>query len=172
MGYLIAFLACVPAANWLIHNVGTTCIPDGPCLVPVGFGLMAPSGVLVIGAAFVLRDVVHLHLGRQWVLGAIVSGAALSFFVASPALAIASGVAFLLSELLDYVVYTPLAARRFMLAVIASSLVGAVADSVVFLWLAFDSLEYLAGQVVGKWWAILLLAPVAGIIRNRMEARA
>jgi hypothetical protein len=45
------YLACIPLANWLISNVGTTCAPNGPCLVPVGFGLLAPSGVLVIGLA-------------------------------------------------------------------------------------------------------------------------
>ena len=38
---LAAFVATVPAANWLIGNVGTTCVPNGPCLLPVGFGLSA-----------------------------------------------------------------------------------------------------------------------------------
>ena len=42
------FAATIPAANWMIGNVGVACIPDGPCLVPVGFGLMAPSGVVII----------------------------------------------------------------------------------------------------------------------------
>ena len=32
-------------------RVGTTCVPDGPCLTPVLPGLMVPSGVLMIGAA-------------------------------------------------------------------------------------------------------------------------
>ena len=43
-------------ANWLIGNVGVTCIPGGPCLIPVWPGIMSPSGVLMIGAALVLRD--------------------------------------------------------------------------------------------------------------------
>ena len=49
--YFIAFIACIPAANWMIGHVGTTCVPSGPCLVPVfPWGpedrpLMAPSGV-------------------------------------------------------------------------------------------------------------------------------
>ena len=42
-----AFILCVPGANWAIANIGTTCIPDGPCLLPVGFGLDAPSGSLL-----------------------------------------------------------------------------------------------------------------------------
>jgi uncharacterized PurR-regulated membrane protein YhhQ (DUF165 family) len=80
IGYLAlaAYAATIPAANWMIGNVGE-CIPNGPCLIPVGFGLMAPSGVLMIGAALVLRDAVHRLLGWQWAVAAILVGAALSF---------------------------------------------------------------------------------------------
>ena len=67
--YLVAFIACIPIANWMIGNVGTTCIPNGPCLVPVAPRLMAPSGVLMIGLALVLRDLVQRRLGRSWSLG-------------------------------------------------------------------------------------------------------
>ena len=65
LGYLAlaGFVATIPAANWLIGNLGTTCVPNGPCLIPVGFGLMAPSGVLMIGLALVLRDLVQRRLG-------------------------------------------------------------------------------------------------------------
>ena len=56
--FLVAFGFCIPAANWMIGNVGTTCVPNGPCLVPVAPGLAAPSGVLMIGLALVLRDLV------------------------------------------------------------------------------------------------------------------
>jgi len=45
---LVAFLLCVPLANWLVQHAGTVCVPDGPCLVPVAPGLMAPSGVLTV----------------------------------------------------------------------------------------------------------------------------
>ncbi|MBN4747477.1 VUT family protein, partial [Pandoraea nosoerga] len=55
---LVGFIATIPLANWLIGNVGTTCVPGGPCIIPVGFGLMAPSGVLMVGLALVLRDLV------------------------------------------------------------------------------------------------------------------
>jgi hypothetical protein len=37
---LFGFLASIPAANQLIGNAGE-CIPHGPCVVPVGFGLAA-----------------------------------------------------------------------------------------------------------------------------------
>jgi uncharacterized PurR-regulated membrane protein YhhQ (DUF165 family) len=165
--YLAAFIACIPIANWMIGHVGTTCIPNGPCLVPVAPGLMAPSGVLMIGLALVLRDLVQRRLGRSWSLGAIVVGAALSGVVAPPSLVLASTVAFFFSELADFLVYTPLQSRRFVTAVIASSMVGLVVDSVIFLWLAFSSLEFLWGQVVGKAWMVLVSLPFIYWLRVR-----
>lgn len=165
--FLAAFMACIPLANWMIGNVGTVCIPNGPCLIPVAPDLKAPSGVLLIGLALVLRDLVQRRLGRFWVLGAIVAGAALSGAVAPPALVTASVVAFLLSELADFAVYTPLQERRLVLAVVASSIVGLIIDSVVFLQLAFGSLDYVAGQIIGKSWMVLLAIPVIWWLRER-----
>jgi uncharacterized PurR-regulated membrane protein YhhQ (DUF165 family) len=165
--FLAAFALCIPAANWLIGNAGTVCVPDGPCLVPVAPGLMAPSGVLMIGLALVLRDLVQRRLGVLWAVAAILAGTALSGLLAPAALVLASAAAFLLSELADLAVYTPLQRRRFLAAVLASSLVGLVVDSAVFLYLAFGSLDYLAGQVVGKAWMVLLAMPFIARLRRR-----
>lgn len=152
---LAGYIATIPAANWMISNVGT-CVPDGPCLIPVGLGLMAPSGVLMVGAALVLRDVVHQTLGVRYALAAIAIGALISAGIAPPAIVLASVAAFLLSELADFAVYAPLARRRLALAVALSGIVGAVIDSAVFLLIAFGSLDYIAGQIVGKIWFSLL----------------
>jgi len=173
--YLAGFIACVPAANWLIGHVGTVCIPQGPCLIPVApsfgisGGITAPSGVLMIGLGLVLRDLVQRRLGKAWTLGAILVGAALSGLVAPPALVVASVAAFLLSELADFAVYTPLQKRGLIRAVILSSLVGLCVDSVAFLYLAFGSLDYLGGQIIGKAWMVLLSIPVIRLLRDRDE---
>jgi uncharacterized PurR-regulated membrane protein YhhQ (DUF165 family) len=164
---LLAFGLCIPAANWLIDHAGTVCVPNGPCLVPVAPGLMAPSGVLMIGLALVLRDLVQRRLGLAWAAGAVLAGAAASAALAPPALVIASAVAFLLSEFADLAVYTPLQRRGLVLAVAASGAVGLVVDSVVFLWLAFGSLDFLAGQVVGKAWMVALALPFVHLLRRR-----
>jgi uncharacterized PurR-regulated membrane protein YhhQ (DUF165 family) len=165
--FLALFGLTIPAANYLIQHVGTVCVPHGPCLIPVFPGLDAPSGVLMIGVALVLRDLVQRRLGVLAAALAILVGAALSAFLAPPALVIASAVAFLLSEFADLGVYTPLARRRFVVAVVASSIVGLVVDSIVFLWLAFGSLDFLAGQVVGKAWMVLLSIPLVAWLRRR-----
>ncbi len=167
--FLAAYIACIPVANWLIQHVGTVCPPDGPCLIPVAPGLMAPSGVLMAGLALVLRDLVQRRLGVAYGLVAIGAGTALSAALAPAPLVVASAVAFLLSELADFAVYTPLQKRGLVLAVTASSLVGLVADSLLFLWLAFGSLEFLAGQIVGKAVMVLLTLPTIRWLRNRDE---
>lgn len=165
--FLIGYIACIPAANWLIQHAGTVCVPDGPCLVPVGPGLMAPSGVLMVGLALVLRDLVQRRLGVGFGLGAIVVGALLSALLAPPQLVIASTVAFAISEFADFAVYTPLQRRGLVLAVFLSSLVGLIADSLLFLWLAFGSLDFLAGQIVGKALMVLLTLPAIAWLRRR-----
>jgi queuosine precursor transporter len=165
--FLVLFALTIPAANWMIGNVGTKCVPNGPCLIPVAPGLMGPSGVLMIGLALVLRDLVQRRLGVTAAVLAILAGAALSAGLAPPALVVASATAFLIAELADLAVYTPLQRRRLVLAVAASSLVGLVVDSIIFLQLAFGSLDYLAGQVVGKAWMVVAALPFVVWLRRR-----
>ena len=167
--YLVAFILTIPAANWMIGNVGTVCPENSPCLIPVGFDVMAPSGVIMVGLALVLRDLVQRRLGKLWALGAIVVGALLSALIAPQALVLASGAAFLVSELADFAVYTPLQKKRLVLAVFMSGVVGLVVDSILFLQLAFGSLDFLSGQIIGKTWMIVLALPIIWWIRQRDE---
>jgi uncharacterized PurR-regulated membrane protein YhhQ (DUF165 family) len=167
--FFLLFCLTIPAANWMIVNVGTVCTRDGPCLIPVAPGLMAPSGVLMVGVALVLRDLVQRRLGLIAAVAAILIGAGISGLVAPLALVTASAAAYLISEFADLAVYTPLQERRFLAAVVASSIVGLIVDSIVFLWLAFGSLDFLAGQVVGKAWMVLLAVPFILYLRRRDE---
>ena len=88
--FLILFALTIPAANWLIGHAGTVCLRDGPCLIPVAPGLMAPSGVTMIGFALVLRDLVQRRLGVGVSAGAIAAGSLLSALLAPPSLVLAS----------------------------------------------------------------------------------
>ena len=151
------YLSTVVVANWAVTTYGA---------VPVGFGLVAPAGVYVAGLAFTLRDLLHDAAGHAAVIAAILAGAALSLMVGSPQIAVASACAFGLSELADLAVYTPMHRRRWLLAVAASNIVGLVVDSALFLWLAFGSLAYLPGQVVGKAWMTVLAVAVLAVARR------
>lgn len=162
MPFLIAYIAVIFLANWAIQTFH---------LVPVGFGLMAPAGVYFAGLAFTLRDLVQDRLGRNWTIGAIMAGAALSYLI-EPKFALASAAAFLVSELLDFAIYTPLKKRNWLTAVTVSNLAGLIADSALFLWLAFGSIDFLPGQVVGKLWMTLAAVAVLGLIRRHRRLAA
>jgi uncharacterized PurR-regulated membrane protein YhhQ (DUF165 family) len=138
---LIGYVLTIVAANWAISRFG---------VVPIGLGLVAPAGVYFAGLAFTLRDALQEAGGRRWALGAILVGALVSAALSGAQLAAASGLAFLCSELADFAVYTPLRRRSWLGAVVASNTVGVAVDSALFLWLAFGSLDFIAGQVVGK----------------------
>lgn len=160
---ITAFILCITAANWLTTHYG---------LIPMGFGLTATAGTYAAGAALLLRDVVQDVCGWRWVLAGIAAGAVLTA-VTSPALAVASTVAFLLAELLDTAVYTPLRDRGWARAALLSGLVGAIVDTYAFLALAgFPvTVQSAGGQLVGKvLWATAL--PVLLVLAVRQVRRA
>lgn len=160
---LAAYIATIPAANWAVAHYG---------VVPVGFGLLAPAGVYAVGIALVLRDLAREAAGRWAVVAAIAVGALLSWLLATPALALASAAAFAVSESLDFAVYEPLRKRGLLAAMATSNAVGLAADSLIFLWLAFASLEFLPGQLVGKAWMTLAAVAVIAVLRRRVRAGA
>lgn len=161
---LVAYVGTIVAANWAIDTFGLVTVWPWPALV-------APAGVLFAGLAFTLRDLLHELSGRWLVLAAIAAGGLLSLAV-SPMFAVASAAAFAVSELADMTVYAPLRRRgRWLVAVAASNTVGLVVDSVLFLWLAFGSLAFLPGQIVGKALMTLLAVTVLASGRHALRVR-
>lgn len=154
--YLLAasFLGCIIAANYVTTRYG---------MVPVGFGLVATAGTYFAGASFVLRDSVQDTSGRRWVIALIVAGAILSFLIAAPFIALASAVAFLLSESADFAVYQPLRRRGYIRAAIASNIAGTLVDTFAFLWIAgFPIQQAFAGQLIGK--LTITVVAVLGVV--------
>lgn len=163
------FVATVWAANYALNRWG---------VVNVGFGYAAPAGVFFAGIAFTLRDITHRTLGRGAVIAAVAVGALLSYALSNgtipgghTSIAVASGVAFLISEMFDLAVYEPVRKRGWLPAVAISNTVGLVVDSALFLWLAFGSLAFFWGQVIGKAWmtllAIVVLAGIQALLSRR-----
>lgn len=143
IGSVFGFVACVVLANYLTATFG---------LIPVGFGLVATAGTYAAGLTFIFRDLIHEAGGRWLSVVAIVAGAVLSWFVASPALAVASGITFLVAELVDLGVYVPLRKRGLLTAVLVSNVVGFTLDTFLFLYLAGFPITgpVVAGQLVAK----------------------
>lgn len=159
MRWALAYIATIYGANWALNTYG---------IINIGFGLMAPAGVLFAGLAFTFRDLTHESMGRTCCLVAIGVGAFLSFWLEdAQRIAIASGVAFGCSELLDLAVYEPLRRRSWLGAVAVSNVAGLVLDSALFLWLAFGSLDFIEGQLVGKAYMTALAIGVLWAWRKR-----
>ncbi|WP_211832797.1 VUT family protein [Streptomyces asiaticus] len=158
---LAGYIATIPAANWAVTHFGA---------VPVGFGYVAPAGVYLVGLALVLRDVAREAAGRAAVVAAIVVGAVVSYWLADPALAVVSAAAFAVAETMDFAVYEPLRKRGLLTAMVASNVVGMLADSLLFLHLAFGSLAFLPGQLLGKAWMTLAAIGVIAVIQRRRAA--
>jgi len=156
----LGFIAAIVLANYLTTRYG---------FVPVGLGLTATAGTFAAGLALGLRDVLHETLGRWGVLAVILVGAAVSYLVADARIATASAVAVLLSELADMAVYSPLRERAWAAAVLLSNTVGALVDTVVFLWIAgFFAWSAVPGQMVGKVvWATLVPLGLIYAVRSR-----
>lgn len=161
------YVLAIVGSNYAIGHWGTP-VP-GAHLTPVGFGLMAPSGVWFAGLSFPARDIVQRISGRWYGVAAIIIGAAISWGISPHVIAVASGVTYLCSETADFLVYTPLQRRFFVPAVVASGLIAAVVDSVLFLHLAHLPAGFTAveGLVLGKGWVVLAAGPVTWLLRNR-----
>lgn len=152
---VIVLFGSLLAANYVTTDYG---------FVPVGFGLSATAGTFFAGFALAARDAINDAWGRWAVVVVILAGTAVSFAMSAPAIAIASATAFLVAEGLDFAVYVPIRNRakfgdkRWALAVVASNIVGAIADTVVFLGIAFGAaaiMPALPGQLVGKSYATI-----------------
>lgn len=170
---LSVYVLAIVASNWLITHVG---IPVGPGLhlTPVGFGLYAPSGVWAAAVSFPARDITQRAGGRWLGILAIFIGAAISWKISAPQIAVASGLTYLCSETADFAVYTPLQRRWFVPAVVVSGCVAAVVDSVVFLHLAGlpTGAAAVAGLVLGKVWVQLAAGPVTWRMRHALPDTA
>lgn len=174
---VLAYLSSVILANWLTTRYG---------FVPVGFGYTATAGTFAAGGVLVVRDVVQDTIGRAGTARLIIAAALLSYLVATPAIAVASGLAFLTSETLDMLAYTPLRRRaerfgdrRWQAAVTAGAILGAITDSIVFLTVAFGWASVrpaLPGQMIGKLEitaAFLIVGAVTGraVLRQSVQRK-
>lgn len=150
-----SYIGAVVAINWLFVVVP---------MVPI-LGTMFPPVMLIVGFVFVFRDFAQREIGH-WVIVAMLVGGAISYVMAAPVVAIASVTAFLISEAIDWAVYTftrkPLSRR-----ILYSSAVSVPVDTFVFLqlvgffdWTAFALVT--VAKMVGAvaFWAVL---------RNRRE---
>lgn len=110
----------------LVLNLGFSYVP----MIDTALGLISPMAVIA-GLVFVVRDFAQRDSGH-YVLFAMLTAAILTFLLADPFVAMASVVAFGLSEVTDYVLYT-ITKKPFHKRVMVSSLISTPVDTAVFL---------------------------------------
>lgn len=93
-------------------------------------GTMIPPAIIAFGFVFVVRDFAQRVLGHYVVVPMGIA-AALTFLLAGPAIAMASLTAFVISEIVDWAIFSSLN-RSFSQRVALSSFLGVLVDTFVF----------------------------------------
>jgi len=117
----------------------------------------APAGVFCIGAVLVLRDWIQQLRGLTWTMPLVYTAGLISWAAGDLAgwtslekIAIASVVAFTVSETIEAAIFTPIRKRNLSLGVAASATIGNAVDSYLFLLIAFGGMGFFWGQFWGK----------------------
>jgi uncharacterized PurR-regulated membrane protein YhhQ (DUF165 family) len=122
------YVGLMPFINWSFGAVDTYPIPDW-----LGGGAFQPLAI-VTGLVLVVRDFAQREM-KHWVWGAMITGLVLSTLTSWIVVVFASAAAFLISETVDWAVYT-FSKRPLSQRIMISSTVSAPLDQMVFIWLA------------------------------------
>ena len=130
-----AMVAVVAASNFLVQ------FPVEAQLGGINLADLLTWGAFTYPVAFLVNDLTNRTLGPARARLVVISGFAVavivSIWLATPRIAIASGTAFLVAQLLDISVFDRLRRSSWWKAPIASTLLGSVIDTVLFFGLAF-----------------------------------
>ncbi|SDZ75437.1 VUT family protein [Rubrimonas cliftonensis] len=150
-------------AAWGVVAMATL-VTASNVLVQYPVGDFLTWGAFTYPFAFLVTDLTNRRFGpaaaRRVVLAGFAVAVALSVALASPRIAIASGSAFLLAQLLDVAVFDRLRAGAWWRAPLASSILGSALDTAVFFTLAFSAQAAFLGP--NEPWA-LESAPLLGV---------
>jgi queuosine precursor transporter len=148
--WTLAYVIAILAVNWLfapsqlIPGLTTWATPYGDLFL----------ANLLVGAVFVLRDYAQRHIGHRVLLATLLAGV-LTYVMVDPAIAIASIVAFVISETADWAIYSfwkkPLQSR-----ILVSSLVAVPLDTFAF--------QHLAGYLSPAAFSMEVLSKAVGVV--------
>ncbi|HBJ41624.1 MULTISPECIES: hypothetical protein [unclassified Hyphomonas] len=166
-GWAFIYVALIPFLNW---SFGI--IPEFQILAPTGTGLTA-QGVslhpmtMVTGMVFVVRDFVQREMGHR-VLLVMAMAIAWSFYYAWPVIALASGIAFAISEGVDWLMFT-FTKYRLSTRILLSSALAAPVDTTVFLYGADLAKQMELGMDPGNslhvWnWIVFVIGKMVGAV--------
>lgn len=133
--YTLLMTLVVVASNFLVQ------FPLSGSLFGIALGDLLTWGAFTYPVAFLITDLTNRQFGartaRKVVFAGFVVGVALSFVTAQPRIAIASGSAYLLGQLLDIAVFNRLRRQAWWRAPLFGSLIGSALDTTIFFSFAF-----------------------------------
>lgn len=141
--YSLLMTAVVVASNILVQY------PLSGELAGIQLGDLLTYGAFTYPVAFLVTDLTNRQFGprtaRKVVFIGFVVGVALSFVTSSPRIAVASGSAYLVGQLLDISVFNRLRQLAWWKAPLIGSILGSITDTVIFFSLAFAPIFGLIG---------------------------
>ena len=133
--YVFLMTSVVIASNFLVQH------PLTGTLFGVNLGDLFTWGAFSYPIAFLITDLTNRQFGpsiaRRVVFAGFVVGVALSFWISAPRIAIASGTAYLVGQLLDISVFNRLRRLTWWKAPLAGSLIGSALETALFFSIAF-----------------------------------
>jgi queuosine precursor transporter len=148
--WTLAYVASILLVNWLF---APTQLVEGVTYWKTAWGDLLLAN-LVVGAVFVLRDYAQREIGHRILVATLLAGG-LTYLMVDPAIAIASLVAFIISEMSDWSVFSfwkkPLQQR-----ILLSSLVAVPLDTFVF--------QHLAGYLTPAAFAMEVGSKAVGVL--------
>ena len=165
--WAIIYVALIPFLNW---SFGV--IPEFQVVAP-HTSAMFPHGVsmhpmtMVTGMVFVVRDFVQREMHNR-VLIVMLLAVGWSFYYAWPVIALASGIAFAISESVDWLMFT-FTKYRLSTRILLSSLFAAPVDTTVFLYGA-DLAQQIQngaepGNMLHAWnWVVFVIGKMIGAV--------
>ena len=144
MMWTAAYILSIVVVNWLFVVVPGLDTPFGQLYL----------ATLVVGAVFVLRDYAQREVGHKILLATLAAGI-ITWFMTSPALAIASLTAFFISEMADWAVFS-FTKRPLQNRILISSLISVPLDTLAFL--------YLSGYLTPVSFSTETLSKAAGVL--------
>ncbi|ASY64118.1 putative preQ0 transporter [Sinorhizobium sojae CCBAU 05684] len=157
--YVALMTLVVVASNFLVQY------PLPGSVAGMQLGDLLTWGAFSYPFAFLVTDLTNRQLGPQVARRVVVAGfavaVALSFFAATPRIAIASGSAFLLGQLLDIAIFNKLRRQTWWRAPLAGSLIGSGLDTAMFFSFAFAPFFVFLGPNDGF---ALEVVPLLGLV--------
>lgn len=164
-GWALVYVALIPFLNW---SFGV--IPEFQIIEPgeaYRQGIALHPMTMVTGMVFVVRDFVQREMGHK-VLILMALAVAWSFFYAWPVIALASGIAFAISEAVDWLVFT-FTKYRLSTRILISSALASPVDTTVFLYGADLARQIEFGMEPGNMlhpanWIVFVIGKMVGAV--------